>query len=461
MRSIPPVLLAKIKEQNQTIWNDANPKMSINVARAKSTVMDSSYWTVETIRQKEGLGDISVAPRRFKSSGPPNRIYEIHVDNGIVGTAIREYPDKLKQGWQNQFSLGPGSKVAIAFDGEWHRFRKLWRLVTHEKPWIFWVDNVGDLYTQYWDDESTKILLASNVVYCRAIRAWKTLLAEDRDQGIVVGYIKTDGKVYYRQYIQYQDLSYSWGLEYQINEFVGTATNLNLFITNDYRMGFIVADNADNISWYVTNRNYSAMSLGLDTIDIKAKLNAFLDIGEIETLLRNSEDIIEIDVLGMAILGVYEEGQSHPTIEAMGEVIDERTIKIAFNVDSVRLVRPEYYKYIIPDYDINAVVVDGNVLTITTNEDIDTLGFTTVIPSGILIWAVGHISGFINNYSLKIEGFVPPVYETISISPDISFDFNIFEIIKYPYDIYPQDIICIEISKSSSLTLIELGTDPV
>ena len=37
MRSIDPVLLSKIKEQNQTIYNNANPKMSIQVSRAKDT----------------------------------------------------------------------------------------------------------------------------------------------------------------------------------------------------------------------------------------------------------------------------------------------------------------------------------------------------------------------------------------------------------------------------------------
>ena len=59
--------------------------------------MDSTYWTVETLREKEGLGDLSIAARRMKAYGSPDRLYNIYVDNGIVKTAMRDYPDYLKK----------------------------------------------------------------------------------------------------------------------------------------------------------------------------------------------------------------------------------------------------------------------------------------------------------------------------------------------------------------------------
>jgi hypothetical protein len=268
MRSVDPVLSNKLNTQYQTKSNNAQPKMSVAMARARNTVSDSSYWVVETIRQKSGLGDVSLAPRRQKVTGPPNRIYEIHVNDGVVGTSIREYPDKFKDGFQHQFSLGPGTNVAIAFDGEWERYRNLWRLVTHEKPWIFWVDDTGKLWAQLWDDVSTKQELATGVTYVRAIRAWKNLNMADKDQGIVVGYIKTDGKVYYRNYCQLLDLSYTWEPERQVTEFTGTALSLNLFITNDYRMGFVVEDSLSDIYWYITDRNWAGMAIAADTLTV-------------------------------------------------------------------------------------------------------------------------------------------------------------------------------------------------
>ena len=289
MRNVDPVLLSKLQSQEQTKANDAQPKMSVAVARARNTVMDSSYWVAETIRSGANLGDVSLAPRRQKVTGPPNRIYEIHVVGGVVGTAIREYPDKFKDGWQNQFSLGTGSKVAIAFDGEWHRYRKLWRLVTHEKPWIFWVDGDSKLWAQLWDDDTTKQELATGVTYVRAIRAWKNLNLADKDQGIVVGYIKSDGKVYYRNYCQLLDLSYTWEVERELTEFTGTASSLNLFITNDYRMGFTVADNLDDIYWYITDRDWAGMAIAADTISV-APAELTVDLIPIEYIIPHIED---------------------------------------------------------------------------------------------------------------------------------------------------------------------------
>jgi hypothetical protein len=261
MRNITSYLNEKLKSTQQTPANNAEPQMSIQVSRARTTVMDSDYWTVETIRAKEGLGDVSVAPRRDKPYGPPNRIYEIHVDNGIVGTAIREYPDRLKEGWKNQFILGQGSSVAIAFEGDWQRHRNLWRLVTEEKPWIFWIDSNNVLWRQHWDDTLSKNQLSTDVVLVKAIRAWKNRYLADQDQGIVVGYIKKDGTVWYRSYCQQADYSYVWEPPRQISSFTGIAINLNMFITNDYRMGFVIEDSSKQIHLLVTPRNWGGMAV--------------------------------------------------------------------------------------------------------------------------------------------------------------------------------------------------------
>lgn len=268
MRQLPPSIMEKINKQNQTIYENANPKMNVAIARAKTTVMDSTYWTVETIREKAGLGDVSLAARRFKVTGSPNRIYEIHVDNGVVGTSIREYPDKLKDGWKDQFTLGAGSKVGIAFNGHWQRYRKLWRLVTDEKPHILWVDGAGKLQTQLWDDATSKQELATSVKYVRAIRAWKNVNFMDKDQGIVAGYIKTDGTVWYRNYCSQLDGTSTWENERQLVDFTGAAVSLNLFTTNDFRMGFIIEDSSGKVFWYITERNWAGMAIAPETLSV-------------------------------------------------------------------------------------------------------------------------------------------------------------------------------------------------
>ena len=267
MRPIGPDLLNKIKSQEQTKANDADPRMSVVVSRARTTVMDSTYWTVETIRDKVGIGDISLAPRRLKSYGRPDRIYEIHVDNGVVKTTIREYPDRQKDGWQPQFELGAGSAVAMAFDGEWELWRGNWRLKTSEKPWIMWVDGAGKLQTQHWDDSGTRVELAENVVKVKAIRGWKNINFADRDHGIIACYIKTDGKLYYRNFCQQLDHTYQWENQREIVTTFNVA-NINMFILNDYRTGIAIEDTLGKIHWLITERNWAGMAIAPETISV-------------------------------------------------------------------------------------------------------------------------------------------------------------------------------------------------
>lgn len=271
MRKVDPYLNGKLNNSKQTPANNSDPKMNVRISRARTTVMDSDYWTVETIRKKSGLGDVSVAPRRFKPYGTPNRIYEIHVEDGMVQTSIREYPDKLKEKWKDQFILGVGLNVAIAFDGEWKRYRKLWRLVTEDKPWIFWVDDKNILWKQYWDEGDTKHQIDVGVKSVQAIRAWKSIAIAGIDQGLVVGYVKLDGTVWYTNYCRQADRSYIWEGPRRLEEFNGIAISLNLFITNDYRMGFAIEDNFKQIHWLITVRDWAGMAVEQDKIIVSAK----------------------------------------------------------------------------------------------------------------------------------------------------------------------------------------------
>lgn len=281
MRQIGPDLLSKLNSNEQTAANKSEPKMSVQVSRARTTVMDSTYWTVETIRTKAGLGDISLAARRLKAHGRPDRLYEIHVDGGQVKTTIREYPDLQKDGWQPQFELGAGSAVAIAFDGEWELWRKKWRLKTVEEPWIFWVDASGVLWAQLWDDVTTKVELASGVAKVKAIRGWKNKYYPEKDQGIVVGYIKTDGFLYYRGYCQDVNSVQAWEMERKVNEITFHVVNLNLFLLNDYRMGFVVESGTGEVHWLITERNWAGMAIGVETI-MAAPFSASVEYDYIE-----------------------------------------------------------------------------------------------------------------------------------------------------------------------------------
>jgi hypothetical protein len=82
----------------------------------------------------------------------------------------------------------------------------------------------------------------------------------------VVGYIKTDGTVWYRNYCQQADYSYTWENARQLTEFSGVGVSLNLFIANDYRMGFIIEDSLGQIHWLITPRNWAGMAVAPEFI---------------------------------------------------------------------------------------------------------------------------------------------------------------------------------------------------
>lgn len=336
MKPLSPSLLHKLKESLQTIANDAQPNVQVVVSRAKNTVTDADYWTVETIREMSGLGDISIAPRRFIPRGRPNRLYGIYVQNGIVKTLIREYPDKLNQGWADQFVVGPGSSVAMAFNGYWEQYRTFWRLITDEKPFISWVDNNNILWSQHWDNTATKFQLASNVVKVRMLRGWKNTIIQQNDQGVIVGYIKSNGKVYYRNYCNQEDYSTVWEFEKELTEFTGVAVNLNMFITADYRMGFVIEDNFGQAHWLVTHRNWGGMASPAENINTSISDISF------EVLPIHNKSAIDLENINTSITDITF-NLAEPIYPTLLSIANDNPI-------SIRLI----FSHII-DYDLSTV----------------------------------------------------------------------------------------------------------
>lgn len=419
MRSITDYLNEKLESTQQTPANNAEPKMSISVSRARTTVMDSDYWTVETIRTGDNLGDVSLAPRRNIPHGSPNRIYEIHVDNGIVATAIREYPDKLEQGWKEQFILGEGLSVAIAFNGYWSRYRNLWRLVTGEKPWIFWVDENNVLWRQYWDDEATKVQHAVDVMKVTALRAWKNVNLPDHDQGIVVGFVKTDGTVWYKNYCQQVDYTYAWESERQLSEFTCSAINLNLFITNDYRMGFAIEDTLHQIYWIITPRNWSGMALEQHVLVARGEgLTKFIAINYIGgysdehleinlsqniSMLFGATDNSLVGAENRPIIRLDEFGEEY---QDWGFIVRVQLNYFAINTPSVILRDVDADVAISIDHIEEVVETDGFQFDIYINDLIAEFGMNTVLGN-IRVTVQGGINEAGYTYPNMIYEFTP------------------------------------------------------
>lgn len=267
------------------------------VKDGKVPIVDKS-WYVETARSNLNLGDSSFAARRLLSIGAPDFVYNIYVEDGVIKTAIKDFSSLDLNTWQYQFDVGTGTSVAIAFNGFWEHSQNKWRMITEENPHLFWVDTSGNLNSQLWDNQSSKLQLATDVIKVKAIRAWRNVNISEVDQGLVVGYIKSDG-VYYRNYAYQEDGSVLWEPERQV--YAGTVNNLNLFLTNDYRMGFAIEDSSNKIRLYITDRVWTGMGTGREKFIIQPNV----DIGFSGISYRNrfvTERFNVIPITSLALL---------------------------------------------------------------------------------------------------------------------------------------------------------------
>jgi len=237
------------------------------------------------IRLDTGLTDVGVCQKRLDGSGDASRLYEIHIEDGIAKTSIMNYPDTHQAGFLPAFTVGEAKSVAITFDGRWEEYGEILRIHTYDKPYIFWADNSGVLKWQLWDETDTVETLysATPIDQVRTIRAWKSDATYEDDMGIVAGYIKNDGSVWYKQYIEDVNGDFYWTSEEEISEFTGTAVNLNLFLCNDFRVGFFIEDSLGDRHWYIAKRNYVGVSIPDENVNVAltsyvTELNPVTDI---------------------------------------------------------------------------------------------------------------------------------------------------------------------------------------
>jgi hypothetical protein len=221
------------------------------------------------MRHDLNLADVAVAPKRELTYTRPTEIYEIHIKDGIASCSIMKYPDTNQIGFIYEFTLGEAKAVSIAFDGRWYLVGNVTRIKTYDKPQIFWVDMDDVLWTQLWDESDTKVALAGDVKQVKAVRGWKSGINTEDDQGLFVAYIRSNDWVYYRSYVQIDEDSYGWSPEERLVEFDGVTENLNVFITNDYKLGVMIESATTGIKrWYISERNYIGTSVPDEYIDV-------------------------------------------------------------------------------------------------------------------------------------------------------------------------------------------------
>lgn len=148
MRTLPTDIQDRIDLLNQTIHNNANPKMEAVIVKAIRNL------NIQTLRSGSSIGSIDIA-LETDDSGEPYRIWIAGVVDKQVFISVYDI-DETYNSPDSTFALSTEEEgaavrdVAIEFDGTWTDGV----LATDAVPWIFWVERgltTDKIWAVQWD----------------------------------------------------------------------------------------------------------------------------------------------------------------------------------------------------------------------------------------------------------------------------------------------------------------------
>lgn len=267
MRSVPAALKAKLLDRVKSDSTANAPNLRIVATQSSVNTLLS-----EPIHEDvpPGLGDVTI--RQMAGEREISLAYAICLEDGRADIYQRKLPASMDYKWEYLSQYGPAEDAAIEFDGIWTMDpRQGWYfLQTKEYPYIFTVEG-GNLYVQYWNDPSTRTLLAEQVSQISACKGWKNSIDQNLDQGLLIGYLR-DGQVFYRALCTQPDGSKVWEAERQVEALGSGNTTLAVVRTNDFRVGFLAEQTGGAIRLILTHRTWAGMSVRPETVHVNPRM---------------------------------------------------------------------------------------------------------------------------------------------------------------------------------------------
>lgn len=272
--------------------------------------IDGGYLAERMLDIGVDMRDITI--RQLSQDNGPDEIWIVGIEAGEALVRKRKYDQKATISFTPCFSVGKAIEAAIEFDGNWilRNNDVVSTLETQEYPWIFWTDIESILYGQLGDDETTKVILDTDVSKIYACRGFSSMDYQEQDQGLVVAYIK-DGKVYYRQYVYNATLTYNaWDDPCVLDESLTNVTAIAIQRLNDYRLGFSVVLNNET-RLYITDRMYVGQAVPKEIANASLMDNvAWLYCPtntnlEVNASISTSDDMLTFTITLDRLLAVY------------------------------------------------------------------------------------------------------------------------------------------------------------
>lgn len=459
MKNIPYSLQQKLKE---TVWaGKAQPDIQVIATQSSVNTLIS-----EIIHKNipGNFGDIAV--RQLEGERHPSLAYALCIDNGIAEFWQRKMPAEYDYPWIKDWTFGEAKEVAIEFNGAWTLdSRKMWYyLKTERYPYIFWVDNASQLFVQHWNNDESKILLDTNVTQISVCRGWNSDESPALDQGMVIGYIKTDTKVYYRAWCTQEDGTRKWEIYQEVTELGTGNTYLQVFRTNDFRLGFAV-ENKGEMIYILTNRNYAGQSVRPEGVNAQ-----ICEIPEIDLIEIKKKDVIAQDETVSGVLNTedvvflyYPVGTDFTFAIIETKRIGDYQLEARASHQLKLLYPVENFVNITPNT-VQSVEVNGDRLLITANEKIQKIREVNAVITespGIRYKVLPYCMPEVPQTTINFKGEFPETNESIRFG---RIDITNLDVIEIKYSDAPPYIEDFALNANfiiDVLDVIQVGEFPV
>jgi hypothetical protein len=230
--------------------------------------IDGGRLASRTIDVGFDVRDITM--RRLDPYGDPSYVFAAGIDEGRALIRGREYSQEYALAWEPVSDLGPAKDIKIESDGAWVQTDIGYRYVTYEYPAATVLRNNGVLEYIDLNGIINTIIIAEDVTYHSMVRGYNNVSFEERDQGMLIAYVK-DSKAYYRNLLV-RDGVVTVQPERCLLEDVANVTRVNATRLNDYRLAIIVE--TDNINYLmVTERNWAGIAIAPSKITARPNIN--------------------------------------------------------------------------------------------------------------------------------------------------------------------------------------------
>ena len=240
--------------------------------------IDGGRLASRTIDVGFDVRDITMS--RTDPYGDPSYVFAAGIDEGRALIRGREYSQEYALAWEPISDLGPANDIRIESDGRWVQTDIGYRYVTYDLPAATVLRNNGDLeYIDLNGIISTRII-AEDVTYHSMVRGYNNITFEERDQGMLIAYVK-DSKAYYRNLLVLNGEVVEHP-EIRLLEDVTNVTRVNATRLNDYRLAIVVE--TDSINYLmVTERNWAGIAIAPSKITTRPSL----DVSFTEVIYHN------------------------------------------------------------------------------------------------------------------------------------------------------------------------------